>query len=256
MLWGLEFGVCGLIGNFRQLFLTKMKASAILFYFLFFSGGFLCSQGNEIVRINTLRTGTEALVKRIYKYPDFVDGRVIFHDSTHADAKLNYHQVFGQILFIAPSGDTLALANPGTTRMVIVGEDSFYYHDKAFLQMRTNFPGINLAVKSTLKYVGQEKAGPYGTYSTVASTNSNSTVTTDDQITQYIEIDQNTVYVFKHEYFLADRFNNFFRATKKGFYNIFSKNEKKIREYIKQNPVDFDKEEDLLRLLNYANSLN
>jgi hypothetical protein len=216
---------------------------------------FTFSQDDKVIRINPLKSGTEELTSQIYKYPEFLEGLVVFNDSSSAEAKLNYHQVFGQILFINQKGDTLALANPATTRLVKIGTDSFYFHDKSFLHKLTQLKGNNLAVKQTIKFVGREKAGPYGTYSSTSAANSNSTVTVDDQITQYIGLDQNTVYKFKNEFYFSDRFNNFFRASKKNFFNLYSRHEKALKEYIKQNPVDYNSKGDLIRLLNYANSL-
>lgn len=220
------------------------------------SATFCLSQEQTVFRINPLKADTEQLTRHIYRYKDFHAGRVYFNDSTMAEARMNYHLLFGQILFLTPRGDTLALANPAMTRLITISADSFYYHDKSFLQILTQYPGNNLAVKETIKFVGHEKAGPYGTYSSVSSANSNSTVTVDDQITQYIGLDENTVFTYKHEYYLADRFNNFFRASKKGFFNLFSRHEKSLKAYLKNNPVDYNKGKDLLRLIEFANGLN
>jgi len=209
----------------------------------------------KTLRVNALRDEEDKLTGRIYKYSAFLDGRVVFKDSSEVEAKLNYHQVFGQILFINGKGDTMALANPATTLMVVISNDTFYFHDKFFLQKLTQYDENNLAVRQTIKYVGREKAGPYGSYSSTSAANSNSTVTTDDQITQYISLDENVVYTIKNEYYFADRFNNFFRASKKSFYNLFSKHEKALKEYVKQNPVDFNKKDDLLRVIQFANQL-
>ncbi len=213
------------------------------------------SQEQTVLRVNALKDDTEQLTRRIYKYPAFQEGKVVFKDSSSASAKLNYHQLFGQVLFINQRGDTLALANPGTTSFIVIGTDSFHFHEKSFLQKLTHFPGNNLAVKQTIKFVGIEKAGPYGSYSSTSAANSNSTVTVDDQITQYIGLDENTLYNYKNEYYISDRFNNFFRVSKKSFFNLYSKHEKVLKSYLKEEPVDFDERADLLRLIKFANTL-
>ncbi len=50
-------------------------------------------------------------------------------------------------------------------------------------------------------------------------------------------------------FYLGDKYNNFFRYTKKNVFKNFPKKEKELNEYLKTNNVNFDKEEDLVRLL-------
>ncbi len=219
------------------------------------TAGFLFAQENKSITINTIQADDTELTRNVFHFPRFLDGKVLFKDNVTVDAKLNYHRLFGQILFINPKNDTLALANPEMFKHVIVGSDTFYFHDKGFVRKITHYKTHNLVIKQKIKYIGKEKPGPYGTYSAVSSANSNTTVTTDDQITNYIAINENMIYKYNNEFFLSDEFNNFFRANKKNFYNLFSAHERDIRAYVTNNKTDFNKQADLEKLLQYIKGL-
>ena len=67
--------------------------------------------------------------------------------------------------------------------------------------------------------------------------------------------DENLVYTFKDNYYLSGKFNQFYPATRKGIYDLFSKNEKKLKEFLGKNNIDFNRKEDLERLLGYMRSI-
>lgn len=217
--------------------------------------GLLHAQENKTITINTIEPDNSELTRNLFHYPRFLNGKVLFKDNTTIDGILNYHRLYGQVLFINPNNDTLALANPETLTYVIVGTDTFFYHDKGFIRKITQYGSHNLFIKQKIKYIGKEKPGPYGSYSAVSSANSNTTVTTDDQITNYIAVNENMIYKYSNEFYLSDKFNNFFRAGKKNFYNLFSNHEKKIKNFADTHKIDYNKQTDLEKLLEYIQGL-
>jgi len=52
-------------------------------------------------------------------------------------------------------------------------------------------------------------------------------------------------------YYFADRFNNFSRANKKGLLKIYGKQQEKIEQYLQDNKIDFNREDDIKRLYAY-----
>lgn len=231
-----------------------MKFISLTFFFIYITGT-APAQEKKIITVNPVKENTKDLMTSVFYYPGFLDGKVIFKDSSVVDARMNYHRLFDQVLFIGPKNDTLALAHPETFNSVIIGIDTFYFFDKGYIRKISHYTNHNLALKQIIKYVGTEKQGPYGTYSPVSSSNSNSTVTTDDQITQYIRLDENQLYKISNEFYLSDGFNNFFKATKKNFYNLFSRYTTQIREFLSANSTNFAKQDDLEKLLAYVKSL-
>ncbi|MBI1343778.1 MAG: hypothetical protein GC171_12650 [Terrimonas sp.] len=220
------------------------------------SSFWVTAQESKSFTINPLKEKTAELTVNLYQYPTFLDGKVIFRDSALAFAKMNYHRLFGQILFLDENNDTLALANPETFLYVTIKNDTFYYVHKGFARKLTHHKTKNLVLVQTIRYIGNEKAGPYGSYSAVASSNSNSTYTPDDQITQYIELNQNLVYKYKNLFYLTDAFNNFFIASKKNFYNLFSRHTRALRQYLNTHKINFNKQQDLEQLLTFLQGLS
>lgn len=230
----------------------------IVIFFTFLQSFFLVivAQENEsTLTINTINDDSAKLSRRAFMYREFTAGKVIFKDDSTAEAPMNYSLLSGKILFINPKGDTLEFAHPEIFNQVILGIDTFYYFDKMYLKKISHYPVNNLAISKTLKLIGREKKGAYGTYSGVSSTNSNTTFTNDDQVTTYIIIDENAVYKFSNDYFITDRFNNFFPANKKGFNRVFFSYEIEIKNYLGVHSINFDKQADLQQLLKYIQNL-
>ena len=98
----------------------------------------------------------------LYRFPQFLPGKVFFRDGTTYDARLNYHRLYEQILFIDQKGDSLAIGNPAETRLITIGNDSFYYSRNNYLEHIESYPSFRLAVKQVLKEVDQQKNGAYG----------------------------------------------------------------------------------------------
>lgn len=205
--------------------------------------------------VNTINDEATKLTATLYKYKNYIDGKIIYDDNATAEAKMNFNQLSGKMLFISPEGDTLEFAKPEIFSMIIAGVDTFYYFEKKYLEKVTHYDAYNLAVNRTLKMIGREKKGAYGTYSGVSSVNSDITFTNDDQITNAIMVDENVVFKFSNSYYISDKFNNFFPANKKNFIKIFFAHEKELKSFLDLKHINFGNKTDLIHLLDYAQSL-
>ncbi len=208
------------------------------------------SQENKTLNINLLNDGSANLLSgKFYKYKSFPDGKIIFKDSSISEEKLNYNRVLGEIHFINSKGDTLQLAHPETMSLIIIGVDTFYYFEKGFAQLLTHYGKTDLAAKKTLKYIGKEKKGAYGTYSAVASISSYDSFTADNQITNLLVADENLIFKYVNSYLLVDAYRNSVPANKKNFYKLFSNKEQQLKNYFQKNKVNFQREGDLKKIL-------
>ncbi|MEO6230343.1 MAG: hypothetical protein ABJB11_05730 [Ferruginibacter sp.] len=214
-----------------------------------------CQNAKDIV-VNPLRDDTSQLTSKIFKYKDYQDGIVVFGDSDFVAAKMNLNRLSDKILFINPKSDTLVLAKPETFSMVIIESDTFYYKENTYLEKITHYATCNLAVSRVIKLIGREKKGAYGTYTATASINSNTTFTNDDQITNYLGVDERAIFRLSETFYISDKFNNFFIANKKNFNKIFFNYEKEIKGFVNLNKVNFSKSGDIKNLLNYIQGLN
>jgi hypothetical protein len=213
--------------------------------------GSASAQESKTYKVNTIEDNKEELIRDTYRYPQFTAGVVHFKDGATTRARLNYHRFYDQVLFISPKGDTLALAEPAPYKFIAIGTDTFYVQDQGYLERITHYAGVNLFRKSVMEIVGREKKGGYGTYSSTTAVESRNQYISADGRVIPLQVDENTLYSGRSFYFLSDGYNTFFPATKKNFYNLFSKQEKRLKEYLDAHKVNFYHGEDLLQLMAY-----
>jgi hypothetical protein len=186
-------------------------------------------------------------------FAGFVDGRVIFRNGVIAASKLNYNLLNGEMQFIAPTGDTLSIANENTINHIEIGNLTFYY-DQMYLQLVKAYPKVKLAARQQLKVVDKQKIGAYGQASPASSIDSYRSFS-DGVRTYNLDIREDILLSRQTTYYLGDRFNNFLKANKKNLFNMFSKHEKALDKYLKENAPDFTNQEDLLKLITFLQDL-
>ncbi|MDQ6843944.1 MAG: hypothetical protein M3Z92_06275 [Bacteroidota bacterium] len=213
------------------------------------------SQNNKSFRVNSIEKDSSDLALSVYRYPAFQKGIVSFSHQPLASAMLNYNNLSGQVLFLTPEGEMLEIASPETLQYIAIGSDTFHYVEKGYVQMLTHYPEYNLGKKELIKYNGKEMKGAYGTYSSTTAASSINRYS-DQNLNQKIPIDENTLYSMSTQYFLSDKSNKFLSVSKKNFYKLFSRQDKQLSDYLNNNTVHFNKEEDLLKLLDYLQKVD
>jgi hypothetical protein len=193
-------------------------------------------------------------VKDLYRYPQFMPGRVLFRDGSLAEGLFNYNKLFEQVLFIDQNGDSLAVGNPETIRVIVIDKDSFYYSKESYYELVDTYKYIQLARKQILQEIDQQKTGAYGQSYTNNSTVSNKNYYTVDGKPR-LNVGESTLFSQKTEYYISYKHNDFVPATKRNIEKLFEGNSKQVRDYLKSNSIDISKEEDLKKLLGYVKDL-
>jgi hypothetical protein len=188
----------------------------------------------------------------IFKYPEFKPAFVMLKSGVSVPTKVNYNSLFSEMLFIDQKGDTLALSDEKTIRLVAVEKDTFYFHE-GWLELVINNTDIKLAGKRTIDISDKTKTGAMGLEGH-GDIETSRTLTGYQQIRELIPKETLT-FTENITYYFADRFNNFSRANKKSLLNICRKQQAKIEDYLQHNKTDFTSEEDLKRLFSYLNGL-
>ena len=231
-----------------------MKVTILLIVFIL-SYLFPFGQDNGTLRVNTLNQPDKNILSG-YLNPSFINGKVFFKDGTIVDSKLNFNRITRQMFFISPKNDTMVFAHPEKIYSVTIGIDTFFlYKDIVLHKLTHNSSAPDLYMHQEIKFIGTEKKGPYGSYSELSSVNSNSSFTPDDQLTRYINIDENALFKVSNYFYVSDSLNNFYPVKKKLFNKIFPQYEKESSAFIDKNKIDINKKEDLIKLINYMNSL-
>jgi len=188
--------------------------------------------------------------KDLYRYPEFQMGQVHFRDGSSAEAKLNYHKFFNQVMFIDPKGDSLALGNLETIRVMVIGKDSFYFNKELCIEQVANYKSAIMGRRQMLKEIDEKKTGAYGSSYTNNSTTTNKNYYTVDG-TPRLNVGESTLFSQITEFYISYKKDDFLPFTKKNVEKIYSSRSKEIREFVKENNTDFSREESLKKLMSF-----
>lgn len=215
---------------------------------------FLCSSlfAQEVIKaVKADQQMSEVFtVKDLYRYEQFVLGKVLFRDGTIAEAKLNYNKLFGQMLFINENGDSLAVGNPETIKFISIGSDTFYCTKDVYLELVSSTKNVQLAKRQLLQQVDEQKNGAYGQSYTNNSTVSNKNYYTIDGKPR-LNVGESTLFSQKTEYFISYKQSDFVLATKRNIEKLFADKSQKLKEYMKDNAINTAKEQDLEKLIQF-----
>ena len=185
----------------------------------------------------------------IYRYPQFMTGLVYFRDGNISRVALNLNFVNGEMQFIAPSNDTLAIANEVTIKYITIQTDTFYF-DKVYIELIHGNAVAKLAKLEIIKQSDLKKEGAYGQMSSTSSINSTTSFYSSNQsykLTEKSEVTMHKETIF----FIGDGFNNFQPAVKKNIYKMFNTKISTVEPFIKENKIVLTKEDDLVKLIDF-----
>ena len=191
----------------------------------------------------------------IYYYPQFTNGQVFYRGGTKGTAKLNYTRVHDEMLFINPTGDTLALGNEKTIKFIVIGRDTFYY-DEGYVKIISDNKEVKFAEKQVWVVVNLRKPGPHNSTSSSASVTSVRSYRDGNEVTRNnLTLNEDIVLRKETQYYIGDEYYRFVRPVKKKLHQLFPKEERSLDNYFKANQVDINKKEDLEKLFHFLTDL-
>ena len=230
-----------------------MKKFLVPFAF-FLSSATLTGQAKKTFTVNPGVKIVEAIpVNEIYLNAEFRMGTVVLRNGTSANVKLSYNSVFGEMQFIDPKkGDTISLAEEKNIKFVAIEKDTFYF-DEAWLLVINSDSTVKIGKKRLLEMTNKEKLGAmevpgFGAIETY-------TKFTGSQHMKDLVAKERLTFTEHNTYYFGDRFNHFFKASKKSLLNLYRDHEKEIDDWLKEAKIDFSNEKDLKRLFNFLHNL-
>lgn len=184
-----------------------------------------------------------------YTLPAFRIGTGFFRDGSASNNLLNYNFLLDEMHFINPGGDTLAIAEPGLIRKIILDSMTFYY-DKGFFREVLQVADYKLAVKRQMIQVSTNKKGAYDASAGVAAIDTYGSFETGNGPKAPLQVQKDVLFKEELSFYLTDVSNIFVKATKKGFYAFFG--EKKVNAYTDTHKVNFNDEADLKALFRFC----
>ncbi len=228
-----------------------MKALLLFFILIGYTG--LSAQDSTFVTIKTGQSVKDVLTPSdIYHYPQFTNGKVFLRDGAKATAKMNYNRLYGQMLFINPKGDTLALADEKNIKFIVIERDTFYYSE-GYMRLIANDGFTKLTEKQVWVMADIRKIGTHDRPTTTVAVTSLSSFTNGKDAAKSKDLIMNEDIVLRKEtqYYFGDRYSLFVPASKKGLLQLFPKEQHSIDNYLKENKVNFNKKDDIEKLYQF-----
>jgi hypothetical protein len=216
------------------------------------------------VNNNYAQDGSEILLKaddvvssnltpeKIYQYPKFSHGKIIFKDQTSTEAQINYNYLNGEIEFIGPAKDTMTIAEQQMQNIqrIIVNNDTFFYDD-AYIQHVLATPLGILAKRTTLVVVLVQKLGAYDRptstvkpeYIVMFKDYGGSSTIPD------LVVRENITLAYRSEYFFGNNSSKFLPVNKKNLLKLLPSKNEMINRYLKENNVNYKKRGDVEKLI-------
>ena len=214
----------------------------------------LCTTAQE-VKIFKIKAGEvvgEVLKPEdIYRYPKFAPGTVVFKSGETASGLMNYNYLEGEINFVDVKGDTLALANAENIKLLTINKDSFYYY-QGYLLALYNSKNFTLAKRQVIRLARADKAGAFD-QSMPSASQSFGGFQSDFRMARYT-VRENLTLALYTDYFIGDRFGKFTALNKKSLLK-YTDNEKAVSEFLKSNDINFSKEDDLKKVIQFLQTL-
>jgi hypothetical protein len=196
----------------------------------------------------------DAVLPKEFKFlnPSFEEGYLVLADGTQTkSAKFNIDLLKGKglIVFIKNTSDTAIVIEDVKVKYIKIGKFAYYHHlQLGYLKIlvsdtiaHNKLASYSLVERQVVKK-SDEGYGRISTNSTTSSVSSMSKVN-DYKFTRVTR------------YYLLDDNNDTHSSNKSGFLSLFKGKEVTIKAYVKKERVDFNKDEDLVKLFNYCISL-
>jgi hypothetical protein len=182
------------------------------------------------------------------RYPEFRDGLIYYINGKTEARKLNYSVLYGEMNYLGPEGDTLALGNEQLVKKILIGEDEFYsLHGQGYAEVLSSTTPVQIARKETLKIIlGSLPRRGY----------SHNNVYMGDAPTLWQIYNQQTIGLMKLvkevSYLFIDQNQRFYPAKKAVLLKLFPGQKRGIDRFARINNIDFKQAEDLQKIVEFA----
>jgi hypothetical protein len=229
-----------------------MKNIVLLFVSFFLIVSSLTGQERTTI---TVKAGTRVIdyfpFNERYRYPQFIQGKVMFNNDNFTVTKLNYSILYSEMHFIQ-ARDTLSISNVKDIRYVQIMQDTFYYDDGFHEVLGGHDPAI-MTIKKYVKLSDRTKEGAYGTRTSTGAVQSYSGIYDQGGRSNYNLILQED-YVFTRiaDYYIGNTRDGFVFYKKNNLLKLFPDHKSEIEDYLKKNDIDFKSGDDLKKLTSFV----
>jgi hypothetical protein len=239
--------------NLTLLKLTTSHCMQKIFFFLLCVATATLSfaQVRETVVLEPGVTSLEGLQGKVHQYPQFTQGVVHFKNGNRGKSRMNVSLFTGEILFLAASGDTLALSNEEDISFIEIGQDTFYFGAHQFLKQIKSFADVKIASFQKIKEIERRKTGGYG--ETLSGAVASWSFINIRKL--FVELSPLEKIVLSKEttYYVGNTDNEFLPLNKGNILKaVPSARQKLAKNYLQKQTVDFNKPGEVETFLNWV----
>lgn len=189
----------------------------------------------------------------VFRFPKFTEGTFEMKDGTKSRAIFNYHIGTGEMMYINTKGDTMSIGAPEELVNVTIGGTTQYiYNNKSYHEILLENPSAKLVKKIDINMENEKKGG----YGESAPTSSQAQLTNVGVGGQFLTLSYDVAILKTTSFYWLDSKNNLQPTTKKNSLRLVSKDKSsKLEAFIDENKTNFNNEDDLRRLLEFAGTL-
>jgi hypothetical protein len=220
------------------------------FYCCIAASFFCTSIFSQTTETFTIKAGEEinAVLKQVYKYPEFRKGKVVFSYDEPAGGMMNYNLIIGEIQFIGEKNDTLVIADEAAIKLITIGTDTFYYNRDSYLEQLANYGKVKIVLQQRIKFLDEKNIGAFGIPTSTQNIDNYNTLRANN--TYSLKINKDLVYSKESKYYFSKGESDFFIANKKNILKEFPRKKVVIENYLKEHGINYN-EDDLKRLFDY-----
>ncbi len=188
------------------------------------------------------------------RYDHYQEGHLFFPSGKSSSLmRLNYNFLFDEMMFIDKKGDTLFVNNENVFLYAEIGKDIFH-HDtsKGFFEILAGNDTIKLLRKQSFLFTQRDVTGSNG-YGDVSSSASVVALRKVPGTTAGMTKNQDVTYTKSVAFFFMDSEKKIVKANKSSLMKLLPEKKTDLQGYLKNKKTDFDKENDLLLLMEFVN---
>jgi hypothetical protein len=226
-----------------------MRAFCLL-AFIVLSGPVLFAQPAAFVVRSGVDPASVLPVHYRYLNDEYLPGYLSLPTGKKSNAKFNYDLLFNLLMFINETNDTLSIAASDDIKNVHIGSEDFYHvGQKGYFKILASDTISSLVSQVRLEEVrhkmnGNDGFGGTDTGSLYSLRTGNSAIGN----TRNVDVSFERI----TEHFLINQDGAITKANRSGFLEMFPGLEKSLKPYLKKENIDFNKEEDILKLFKYC----
>jgi hypothetical protein len=158
-----------------------------------------------------------------YRFSAFKLGRVAAANNVFYNAKLNYNYLTGEMEFIDPKGDTLAISSEQQKTIDRVGIDTavFVYNNNAFLEIIKEDKNGILLKRKKFETVTREKIGAYNLPTSTSAVTSYNTITDGGGSVRSLVVREKMTLQMNTSYYVAGSNNKIVLFNKKNLEKLY-----------------------------------